>query len=52
MELIRAGENTYYIDCYAKVGVYVKTDREVYLIDSGTNDAEGSEILHLLRQRG
>ena len=52
MELIRAGENTYYIDCYAKVGDYVKTDREVYLIDSGTNDAEGSEILHLLGQRG
>lgn len=51
MELVKAGENTYYIDCYAKVGVYVKTDREVYLIDSGTNDAEGEEILHILKKQ-
>lgn len=52
MELVKAGENTYYIDCYAKVGVYVKTDREVYLIDSGTNDAEGEEILRILKKQG
>lgn len=51
MELVKAGENTYYIDCYAKVGVYVKTDREVYLIDSGTNDAEGEEILRILEKQ-
>lgn len=44
MELVKAGENTYYIDCYAKVGVYVKTDREVYLIDSGTNEDRKSVV--------
>lgn len=52
MELVKAGENTYYIDCYAKVGIYVKTDREVYLIDSGTNDTEGEEILQILQKQG
>ena len=50
LELCRAGENTYYVNCYAKVGIYVKSEKEVYLIDSGTDDREGSGLLHILKE--
>lgn len=50
-ELIQAGENTYYLDCPAKVGVY-RTDRGVYLIDSGGDKDAGRRIRKLLDQQG
>lgn len=34
-ELIQAGENTFYIDCPTKLGVF-RTPQGAYLIDSGT----------------
>ena len=39
-ELFQAGKRTYYINCYANVGVYVCDSGEAYLIDSGTDDKE------------
>lgn len=49
LDLCQMGENTYYINCYAKVGIYVE-DRCAYLIDSGTDDEEGKTIIQILEQ--
>ena len=38
-ELKQVGPQTYYINCPAKIGVYVRSEYEVYFIDSG-NDKE------------
>ena len=38
-ELIKVGEQSYYIESPAKIGVYVENGTEAYLIDSG-NDKE------------
>jgi glyoxylase-like metal-dependent hydrolase (beta-lactamase superfamily II) len=48
-ELISVGEQTYYIDCPAKVGVYKTTDKDVYLIDSGNDKDAGRKILKILK---
>lgn len=50
-ELIQAGENTYYIDCPAKTGVW-RTDRGVYLIDSGSDKDAGKKIRQILEKNG
>lgn len=41
-ELIQAGEKTYYINCPAKMGLYLADGGSVYLIDSG-NDKEAAK---------
>ncbi len=41
-ELHQVGENTFYIDCPAKMGVYRVAPEEAVLIDSG-NDKEAGE---------
>lgn len=38
-ELIQVSDHCYYIESPAKIGVYVKEEKNVYLIDSG-NDKE------------
>lgn len=43
-ELIQAGEQTYYIQCPAKIGIYRANDREVYLIDSGGDKDAGRRV--------
>ena len=43
-ELFQAGKRTYYINCYANVGVYVCDSGEAYLIDSGTDDKEAGNL--------
>ena len=50
-ELFQAGKRTYYINCYANVGVYVCDSGEAYLIDSGTDDKEAQKIYKLLEQK-
>ena len=50
-ELFQAGKRTYYINCYANVGVYVCDSGEAYLIDSGTDDKEAQKIYELLEQK-
>ncbi len=52
MELRQVGEHTYYVNCYAKVGIYVKTPEEVYFIDSGIDDTEASELVEILKHQG
>ena len=51
-ELIQAGEQTYYIQCPAKIGIYRANDREVYLIDSGSDKDAGLMVRQLLDANG
>ena len=50
-ELIQAGARTYYIDCPAKMGVYL-TDGGACLIDSGNDREAGKKFLKILDQNG
>lgn len=51
-ELIQAGARTYYIDCPAKIGIYLLHDSEVCLIDSGNDKEAGKKVLRVLEERG
>ncbi|MDY5576584.1 MAG: MBL fold metallo-hydrolase [Lachnospiraceae bacterium] len=50
-ELHQAGKNTYYVDCYAKVGIYTMENGEVYFIDSGTDDKEAEALFQILQEK-
>ena len=50
-ELVQAGSRTYYIDCPAKMGIYL-TDGGACLIDSGNDREAGKKLLKILDQRG
>lgn len=47
-ELNQVGENTYYIDCPSKMGVYRMKDGRICLIDSGNDKDAGKKVLKLL----
>ncbi|MBT9775028.1 MBL fold metallo-hydrolase [Clostridium sp. MCC353] len=51
-ELIQAGAQTYYINCPAKAGIYVRENSEAYLIDSGGDKDAGKKILKILNANG
>ena len=51
-ELIQLAENTFYIQFYAKVGVYRLNDHEAVLIDSGNTPKDAQIILKLLDEAG
>ncbi len=51
-ELIQAGENSYYIHCPAKMGVYRCADNGVYLIDSGNDKDAGKKVKKILEANG
>jgi len=51
-ELIRAAENTWYIDCPAKIGIYRLEDDSVILIDSGNDKDAGRKVQKLLETNG
>lgn len=48
-ELHQAGERTYYIDCPAKIGIYVNGG-SAYLIDSGNDKDAGKKALKILTE--
>lgn len=48
-ELHQAGERTYYIDCPAKIGIYVNGG-SAYLIDSGNDKDAGKKALKILNE--
>lgn len=50
-ELIRVGENTYYIESPAKVGL-VTRGTDAYLIDSGSDKDAGKKALQVLEKEG
>lgn len=51
-ELNQVGEKSYYINCPAKVGVYLADDKNVYLIDSGNDKDAGRKIRKILDEKG
>lgn len=50
-ELVWVGENTYYIEAPAKVGVYDQGDGKVCLIDSGSDKDAAKKILRILDEK-
>ena len=51
-ELVQAAENTYYIDCPAKMGLYRVNDADVWLIDSGNDKEAGKKVQKILNANG
>lgn len=51
-ELNQAGERTFYIDAPAKIGIYLTSDLEAYLIDSGNDKDAGKKVLRVLGEKG
>lgn len=49
-EVYQVGSKTYYIDCPAKIGIYVIEDNKVCLIDSGNDKDAGKKIYHILEE--
>ena len=51
-ELNRVGENTYYVECPAKIGLYHMGDGKVTLIDSGSDKDAAKKVLKILTDQG
>lgn len=51
-ELVQVSESCYYIDCPAKIGVYVADRDHVYLIDSGNDKDAGKKVRQILDKNG
>lgn len=51
-ELIKVTENCYYINCPAKVGIYLADKDHAYLIDSGNDKDAGKKVWQILDKNG
>ncbi len=51
-ELVQISEKCYYINCPAKIGVYVEDKDNVYLIDSGNDKDASRKVRQLLDRNG
>ena len=51
-ELIQVLNNTYYVNCPAKIGLYLDVDKGVYLIDSGNDKEAGRKVRQILDKNG
>ena len=51
-ELIQVANNTYYVNCPAKIGLYRCADNSVYLIDSGNDKEAGRKVRQILDKNG
>lgn len=49
-ELVQVGEKSYYINCPAKIGVYLSDENHVYLIDSGNDKDAGRKVRQILEK--
>ena len=50
-ELMQVAENTYYINCPAKIGLYRLHDDTVILIDSGNDKEAGRKVLKIVNEK-
>lgn len=50
-ELVQAAQNTYYINCPTKIGIYRVSDDNVWLIDSGNDKDAARKALHILEAK-
>ena len=51
-ELIQVAENSFYMDCPAKVGFFMVAENEVVIIDSGSDKDAGKKVKKLLDAQG
>lgn len=51
-ELIQAGARTYYIECPAKMGLYIADGGKAVLIDSGNDKEAGKKALKIIESSG
>ena len=51
-ELVQVSEKCYYINCPAKIGVYVADGENVYLVDSGNDKDAGRKVRQILDKNG
>lgn len=51
-ELVHVKGNTYYIDCPAKIGVYVTAGQKAFLIDSGSDREAGKKAIRRMEEQG
>ena len=51
-ELVQVSEKCYYINCPAKIGVYVPDAGNVYLVDSGNDKDAGRKVRQILDKNG
>lgn len=51
-KLIQCAENTYYLSCFANIGVYYLGNNEVLLIDSGDHKKSVGDLDKILSERG
>ena len=51
-ELIQVSEKCYYINCPAKIGVYLAGENQVYLVDSGSDKEAGRKVRQVLDRSG
>lgn len=49
-ELVQIAEHSYYINCPAKIGLYLAGGSEVYLIDSGSDKEAGRKVRQILEK--
>ena len=52
MELIKVGQNTYYIKNPTNIGIYKIDDENVYVIDTGNDKDAGKKILKIIEEQG
>ncbi len=50
-ELIPAGAKSFYVQCPAKIGIYLTDAKEVFLIDSGNDKDAGKKVKKILEQQ-
>ncbi len=51
-ELMQVGTQTYYVNCPARMGIYVFSENEACLIDSGNDKETGKKVLKILEANG
>ena len=51
-ELIQVANNSYYVNCPAKIGVYRCNDTDIFLIDSGNDKDAGRKVRRVLEAEG
>lgn len=52
MELVQAGERTYYIKNATNIGIYQVDENDVYIIDTGNDKEAGRKILKIINEQG
>ena len=50
--MVQVSEKCYYINCPAKIGVYVADGENAYLVDSGNDKDAGRKVRQILEKNG